>query len=463
MQRIGERAVVLGAGVAGLLAARVLSDAYDEVSVIDRDSLPGTAGHRRGVPQDRHAHLLVGGGTQVLDRLFTGLFDDLTAAGVPVVRDFAEIRFAPGGDAPLSLRGRPEEPFLCQASRPFLEAHLRARVRALPNVELVEHRDAVGLVAIAAGDRVTGVRVLPRTVGGVEEIVDADLVLDATGRGSRAPAWLATLGYEPPREQRLTIDLMYGTRHLRLRPGALDAKLVGVGARPDRPTGMVLLAQEGDRSVLTFFGYEGHHPSRDPAGFLDFVEAIAPPDVFAAIRDAEPLDDIGTYRFPANVRRRYERLRRFPAGFLVFGDAICSTNPAYALGMSVSALQAASLAAALADGERDLARRFFAAAAGPVDMAWQAVVGADLALPQVPGRRPLSARVIGGYFARAMRAAEHDPVVAHQFLRVASLQDPSARMLRPAIALHVQRDALRRLLATRRRRSEAGERLSEGV
>ena len=162
------------------------------------------------------------------------------------------------------------------------------------------------------------------------------------------------------------------------------------------------------------------------------------------IGERKPLDDIRTYRFPANVRQRYEQLRRFPTGLLVFGDAICSTNPAYALGMSVSALQAASLAGTLADGDHDLAPRFFRAAARPVTMAWQAVAGADLALPQVQARRPLPVRVVGGYVARALRAAERDPVVARQFLRVAGLQDPSSRLLRPAIALRVQRAGLRR-------------------
>jgi 2-polyprenyl-6-methoxyphenol hydroxylase-like FAD-dependent oxidoreductase len=446
MRRIGERAVVLGAGVAGLVAGRVLSDGYDEVRIVDRDPLPATAEHRRGVPQDRHAHLLVTAGAQVVDRLFPGLLDELTAAGVPVIREFAELRFAPGGH-PLGFRGTPDVPFICQASRPCLETQLRARVGALPNVELVDRCEAVELAATAAGDRVTGVRVRPLTAAGLEQVVDADLVLDATGRGSRAPAWLATLGYDPPPEQRLTINLMYATRHFRLRPGALDAKVVAVGARPDRPIGFGLFAQEGDRSILTVFGYEGHQPSRDPDRFLDLVETMAPPDVVAAIRDAEPLDDVRTYRFAADVRHRYERLRRFPAGFLVFGDAICATNPAYALGMSVSALQAVSLADTLADGDHDLARRFFKVAAGPVTMAWQAAVGADLALPQVQAPRPLPARVVGGYVAHALRAAERDPVVAHQFLRVAALQDPSSRLLRPAIALRVGRALLRRSAA----------------
>jgi 2-polyprenyl-6-methoxyphenol hydroxylase-like FAD-dependent oxidoreductase len=262
--------------------------------------------------------------------------------------------------------------------------------------------------------------------------------VDATGRTGRTPAWLAAIGYDQPREERLSIHLKYATRHLRLRPGALSgAKVVGIGAEPARPTGLVLFAQEEGRWIVTAFGYGGHHPPTDPEGFLAFVQAIAPPGLFAAIRDAEPLDDIVAYQFPANIRRRYERLRRFPAGLLVIGDAICSSNPAYALGMSVAALQAAALRDSLASGDRNLARRFFRAAAKPANTAWQLASGADLSLPQVKGPRPLPVRVTNAYINRALTAAERDPLVAERFLRVAALQDPPPRMFRPSTALRV--------------------------
>ena len=175
-----------------------------------------------------------------------------------------------------------------------------------------------------------------------------------------------------------------------------------------------------------------------------FVETIAPPDVFAAIRDAKPLGGIVGYRFPANVRRRYDRLRRFPAGLLVVGDAVCSTNPAYALGMSVAALQAAALRDTLAGGDRDLTRRFFRAAAKPADVAWQLAVGGDLALPSVKGPRPMPSRVLNAYVTRVQAAAEHDPAIAAQLLRVVSLQDPPTRMFRPATAVPVLLRSLRR-------------------
>ena len=191
-------------------------------------------------------------------------------------------------------------------------------------------------------------------------------------------------------------------------------------------------------------GYDGHHPPTDPEGFLDFVETVAPPDVFAAIRDAESLDGIVAHQFPSSLRRRYDRLRRFPAGLLVFGDALCSTNPVYALGMSVAALQAEALRNSLPGGDGGLSRRFFRAAAKPIDMAWQLTVGADLALPQVKGARPLPVRAVNAYVDRVLTAAERDPAVAEQFIRVASLQDAATHLFRPATAL-------RTLLGGRRR------------
>jgi 2-polyprenyl-6-methoxyphenol hydroxylase-like FAD-dependent oxidoreductase len=439
-RQIGDRAVVLGASMAGLLAARVLADAYAQVTVIDRDDLPQTPMHRRGVPHGRHIHGLLARGQQALEELFPGFTAELVAQGVPAGDLLANGRLYFSGHR---LRQAHTGLMVLSASRPVLEGHVRARVRALPNVRFVDRCDVVGLATTPDGRRVTGARVLRRADGSAEELLAADLVVDATGRGSRTPAWLEALGYPRPPKEQVRIGLGYATRIYRQRPGALGGDLAVLqAATPQHPRTGALQVLEGDRWLLTLAGILGDHPPTDPDGFLAFARSLQFPDLYETVRDAEPLDDPVSFRFPASVRHRYERLDRFPDGLLVVGDAVCSFNPVYGQGMSVAALEALTLRRHLQRGIQPQPRRFLRDLARVVDVPWDMAAGGDLVFPGVPGRRTLKVRLVSAYLTRLHAAAAHDAHLATTFVRVAGLVALPQSLLRPGIVVRVLRNGL---------------------
>ncbi len=440
-KQIGDRAVVLGGSVAGLLAARVLADAYAQVTVVDRDELPEASTHRRGVPQGRHIHGLLARGQQALEELFPGLTAELVAHGVPAGDLLANARLYLSGHR---LRQAHTGLVVLCASRPILESHVRARVRALPNVMFVDRCDVRGLATRPDGRRVAGARVLRRTDGRAEELLGADLVVDATGRGSRTPMWLDALGYERPKREQVRIGLGYASRTYRPRRDALGGDLAVLqAATPEHPRAGALQVLEGDRLMLTLAGILGDHPPTDPDGFLDFARSLQFPDIYEAVHDAEPLDDPVAFRFPASVRHRYERLNRFPDGLLVMGDAVCSFNPIYGQGMSVAALEALALRRHMERGIEPQPHRFFRDIAHVVDVPWDIAVGGDLVFPGVQGRRTPKIRLLSAYLARLHAAAVHDASLGSAFVRVAGLVSRPGSLLHPGVALRVLWPSLR--------------------
>ena len=433
-------AIVLGAGMAGLLSARVLADHHDAVLVLDRDRLPQAATARSGVPQGRHAHGFLASGAQIVEQLFPGITADLAAAGVNVAdkarcgRWFNRGAFTCRVD--LGLGG-------FTGTRPLLEHHVRARVQALPEVRLQDDTQARGLVTDASGRRVTGVRVTPRS-GGQERVVAADLVVDASGRGSRLPHWLEELGHERPREETVRVDLGYATRLFRRRPGDLGGDaLVNVAAHPPNRRMGIAMAVEGDRWLVTLAGLLGDHPPLDDQGFLAFAAALPSPVIHDLVRDREPLTGAVRTRFPAHRRVRYEKLRRLPAGIVPLGDAVCSFNPVYGQGMSVAAKEAVLLGELLGEGAGDdLPLRFTRRAARLVDVPWDIAVGNDLRFAAVEGPRTARTRLVNRYMGRLLAAAAHDPEVALAFFRVGNLLAPPQTLLHPRVARRVLRNRL---------------------
>jgi 2-polyprenyl-6-methoxyphenol hydroxylase-like FAD-dependent oxidoreductase len=432
---VGDHAVVLGASMAGLLAARVLTDAYHHVTVIERDILPHDLAGRRGVPQGRHLHALHARGRELLDELFPGFTEQLVQAGAVTADTLGDARIHVSGQL---LRQADIGLPALSASRPFIEGHVRQRVRALPAVRFVEGCDVLSLVTGDEQRRVTGVRLGHRDDRGSQHTVPADVVVDATGRGSRTPVWLEQFGYPRPAIDRVEIGLGYASRRYRLRPGALgnDAAIL-TGPTPINPRAGAISPVEGGQHMVTLAGILGDHPPLDPAGFGAFAASICYPDLAEALAHAIPVDDPVGFRFPVSVRHRYERLRRFPVGLLVIGDAVCSFNPIYGQGMTVAAMQAVTLRELLRGGSPPAAHKYFRRIAKMIDTPWDINVGADLAFPGVPGRRSTKVRMVNAYLPRLHAAASTDSSLGRAFMRVVGMLDRPEGLVRPDRALRV--------------------------
>jgi 2-polyprenyl-6-methoxyphenol hydroxylase-like FAD-dependent oxidoreductase len=416
----------------------VLSERFQRVVVIERDALPPAGQHRRGVPHDRHVHALHPRGLEILNELFPGFSTTLAASGAVLCDILGDTRWQLSGS---QLRRARTGLAALFSSRPFLEGHIRAMVQRLPGVRFLQESSICGLTVTPDKRVVAGVQV--RGPDGLSSQVAGGLVVDATGRGSRTPAWLAELGYSRPAEERVEIGLGYATRLYRLQPGALggDQAILTAGTLANSRAG-ALAVTEGGRHILTVAGICGDFPPTDPAGFDEFVAGLPMPDIAKAIAGADPLDDPVPFRFPASVRRRYERLAAFPAGLLVIGDAVCSFNPIYGQGMTVAAAEAMTLRALLARDALPDARRYFRAIAAAIDVPWDIAVSADLAFPQVPGKRSAKVRLVNAYLPRLHAAAAHDEALAASMIRVIGLKDRPEGLLRPDRVLRVLRGNL---------------------
>lgn len=436
---VGNRAVVLGGSMAGLLAARVLSEYYSEVLVVDRDELLGETGIRRGVPQGFHAHALLARGLSEFCELFPGFTEEMSASGMPMM-DMGEMKWSVGG---LRLRNATTGLISVSLTRPVLERLVRQRVEGIANVKFRPGTDIIALTTTADRQRVTGARVAPHgAAGAATEEISADLVLDATGRGSRSAVWLEELGFDRPDEERVKIDLAYTTCEFLLpdRPCERDLSFIPL-ATPQFPRGAFFGRVRGDRHILSLTSMLGDHPTADVAGVREFAKSLPIPQVYDAIKDVEPDAGPIQFRYPASYRRHYEKLTRFPEGYLVVGDAVCSFNPVYAQGMTVAALEARTLGRYLDGGQPPPARLFFRDISKVIDGPWGIAAGGDLAWPGVEGERTTMSKVMNAYMGKLMYGMLHDKQITGAFMRVAGLMESPQSLLKPSMILRVMRNA----------------------
>ena len=391
MTRIAQRAVVVGAGMGGLATARVLSDFFEEVLVLERDDLSNEGSPRAGIPQGRHVHVLLAGGHRALSEVFPGFEDELLGAGaVRIQVDVDVLRESARGALPIRDLG-----FYSYAiSRPQLESTVRRLVRACANVTV---EDLSRVEAVTSGDGGRSVNGIVYTdAGGARHALGTDLVVDASGRSQLTLPFLEANGHPVPETTTIGVDMCYSSAIFGIPDDApSDWKGVfGLPLPPESSRGALMMPIEGDRWILSVGGRLGQEPPGEADAFMAFVADLPFPTIHRAVSGAERLNEVARFRFPESIHRHYERLSTFPRGLLPISDSICRFNPIYGQGMSVAAKEVAALKGLLESraSEPDplggLATAFFSLAADVIETPWIVSALPDLAYPDARGERP---------------------------------------------------------------------------
>lgn len=433
---------MIGGSIAGLLAARILSKYFDSVIIVERDRVFSARAQRKSTPQSAHAHLLLNGGAEVVAKLFPGIFQDLTSTGATSLDLMRDLHWFHHGIECPRVAGSIS---IYSQTRSFFEAHVRERVLSIENVEMRSDCKVAGLVLDPDGRRVMGVQLARDAV-----ILQADLVVDASGRSSRMTKWLLELGYREPPVSSVHIDLAYASRLYRPPQKQLDWRALAV--YPDSPRqkrGVVVLPVEGDRWIVTLFGYHGDHPSHRAEGYLEFAKNLLRSSYYDVLKQATALSEPQHFRIPAQKWCRFEKSRAIPAGWIAVGDAVCSLDPVFGQGMSVAAKQSRVLEACLqqfgpkAVHDTRFQRRFLEQSAAVIAVPWQLTSYEAFRFKDTHGERPRALRFMNWYSDHLASLTGTSSSVYRTFLEVAHLMRSPLALFRPGILWRVLTRSLR--------------------
>ena len=438
---LGKQAVVVGAGMGGLTAAKAVSAHFERVMVLDRDALPDEPHARPGTPQARHGHVLLVGGQQALAELFPGVEAEFAGAGAVPTRLGLDIRVERPGYDPFPKRDLGLTA-LCM-SRALIEFVTRRQLARASNVAFRARCRVKELVPAKDGSAVAGVRY--EDAEGRQQTMSADLVVEASGRAQLTLAFLASIGAAKPDETEIGIDQAYSSAVFQIPDDAPTGwlGLMHLPGAPQTSRGAFLFPMEETRWIVSLGGNHGDAPPADMEGFMAFAKSLRTPTLYDAVNRARPLGDIARYVLPSSVRRHFERLERFPHGLVPIADSICRFNPVFGQGMSVAAQEACVLGRLLASRAslpqplEGLAPDFFAAIQNGLAAPW-ATAETDFVFPQTRGRRPADLEGRLQYAAALTHLAAEDPSLHRMLAEVNGLVQPQSVLQEPQLVARVR-------------------------
>jgi 2-polyprenyl-6-methoxyphenol hydroxylase-like FAD-dependent oxidoreductase len=439
------RAIVIGSSIAGLTAAHVLSQHFDEVTIIDRDQISDKAEVRKGVPQGYHAHLILRRGLNILEEHFPGLTAELRAGSARDV-NFGAARFYIFGGWRKAYKSKLGT---VACSRPMLEATIYRRILKNPRINIIAETEVVGLCLDDTGTRATGVQLRARKNHNEAErysSVEGDLIVDTSGRDSHAPEWLTDAGYVAPEEVVVNGLAGYASR-IYQPPASFNWEWDILMMQPSAPAGKrgaVVVPMENGLWQVLLLGAGGEYPPTDEEGFMEYIRSLPTSALYDALQGATPMSPIYGYRRTENQMRYYEKLPRYLEHFLVMGDSVCSFNPMYGQGMSVASMESLVLAecmeeyqAALPNADfKGLAATFQKRVAEVIAMPWQLASGEDRRW--IAGEKPdAPTRFMQWYIEQVLRASLTNTTIAEVFYGVQNLLDAPTVLFRPDVMVRV--------------------------
>lgn len=450
-------AFVIGASMAGMMAARALSNHYAKVLILERDPKPKPEADARttpakGVPQSDHLHILLDSGLQAIEHYFPGIIQDMLKTEAQTVAMASELHWFQHGAWKIQARNGPVS---YTQHRRSLDKHIRARLEQLPNIQFIYDCTVEGVLWDSQGENIAGVNIVQKS--GATSQLDADMLIDASGKGSRMLEWLNAAPYEaserghanppwnkfpaPPRDL-LPINLCYVSRIYQKPTSLPEWKALAISPLPQLPRGGVLMPIDASHWLVTLFGYCGEHPSTSPEAFLEFAKTLAIPDLYNAIAQATPLTEPVKFRYPQSVRQRLDKVQDFPGGVLLIGDAMCSLDPVFGQGMTLACKEAVLLDTLLkslgnAGSLQNLRKKYFKQARKVINDAWIITEGEVLRFGKMPGKRTLKVRITQWYTGHVFQlCTEHEDIYL-DLIDLIHLKCGPERLMRPAILVRV--------------------------
>ncbi|MDH3658324.1 MAG: FAD-dependent monooxygenase [Nitrosopumilus sp.] len=425
-----EKAIVIGGSIAGLLAARVLSDYFKEVILIEKDSCMENGKVRIGTPQANHIHILLVKGREILQDFFPELERDLIKKGANKIDFLNDIRYRlPSGWAPKFNSGIIT--FTC--TRTLLENTIRHQIQKISKIKIEKGKHITSFVLEKSN------KISLKTKENEE--IHGDLIVDCTGRNTKTPSWLEDIGFPKPRETKIDSFVRYSTRRYIPTKKNRKWKMLVILNKPitNPRIGGIYPIEEG-KWLVGLYSIGKNYPPTDEKGFLEFTKHLESRELYDALKDAVPDSEIYGYQVQGSRKYHYEEMPQWPENFIVLGDAVSIFNPYYGQGITSAALGAEALDDMLKNNKmkNDFTRKFQKRLATAVSLPWILGTSEDLRWPTTVGKRPNTiTRMVQNHAQKVLLLSPKSTLAAKSFQQMMHMIKSPAIIFHPVILLQL--------------------------